>query len=198
MALVLGDGRLGWLAGEETRAEVDVTALVALHAGLLYRVAFSVVRQQAEAEDIVQEAFVRALEQRGKLAQVHEVRAWLVRVTWNLALDRKRRITPAQWDEDAEAMVASAELPADRQLIAAAELQRVLAVLESLPPKERAVLLLGAVEELSVAEIAVALGRSESSVRSLTFRARAHLEERLNRQQASKQGMSTQGAGRSR
>ncbi len=188
MALALGDGRLGWLAGERTRDEVDVTALVAPHAGLLYRVAFSVVRQQAEAEDIVQETFVRALEQREKLAQVHEVRAWLVRVTWNLALDRKRRITPAQWDDNAEALVASAELPADRQLIASSELRRVLTVLESLPPKERAVLLLGAVEELSVAEIAASLGRSESSVRSLTFRARAHLEERLKRQRVMKVG----------
>ncbi len=198
MALVLGDGRLGWLVAQEARDEVDVTALVALHAGLLYRVAFSVVRRLAESEDMVQEAFVRALEQGGKLAQLREVRAWLLRVTWNLALDRKRRITPAQWDENAEAMIASADLPADRQLIAAAELRRVLAVLESLPGKERAVLLLGAVEDLSVGEIAGTLGRSESSVRSLIFRARAHLEERLQKQQAAKQGASKQSTGRSR
>ncbi len=187
MALVLGDRHLGWLAGEKTRDTLDVTALVALHAGLLYRVAFSVVRMPAEAEDIVQETFARAWEQREKLAAWAEPRAWLVRVAWNLALDRKRRFTPASWDEHVEESIASAELPADRQLIASAELQRVLAVLESLPAKERAVLLLGAVEELSVAEIAQTLGRSESSVRSLTFRARAHLEERLRQQQMSRQ-----------
>ncbi len=181
MALALGDGRLAWWAPERSREAVDVAALVEAHAALLYRVAFSVVRSPAEAEDIVQESFLRAVEQGGKLGEVKELRAWLVRVAWNLALDRKRRTQPAQMEDDAAELIASAELPADRRVIAAAELQRVLMVVDTLPKHERAVLLLSAVEELSAGEIAVVLGRSASSVRSLVFRARAHLEERLAR-----------------
>ena len=179
MALVLGDGRLGWLASQETREEVDVTALVELHGALLYRVAFSVVRSPAEAEDIVQETFLRAVEQRGKLADLEEPRAWLVRVAWNLALDRKRRIVPLQMAEEIAAAMVSPDLPADRRLTAAGELAYVLAATDKLPRLERAVLLLSAVEELSMTEIAVAIGRSESSVRSLLFRARTHLTQRL-------------------
>ena len=180
MAHVLGEERLGWMTSKATRDEVDITALVERYATLLYRVAFSVVRNQAEAEDIVQESFLRAFERKQKLLEVVEMRAWLVRVTWNLALDRKRRLRPTQMDEEIEALAASSELSTDRRLIAAAELRGVLAAVDRLPLLERAVLLLGAVEELSVAEIAIAIGRSESSVRSLTFRARAHLQERLN------------------
>ena len=179
MALVLGDERLSWLASGKAREEVDIAALVEAHAALLYRVAFSIVRSPAEAEDIVQETFLRAVEQRRKLAEVDEPRAWLVRVAWNLALDRKRRITPLQMEEDAAAVLASGDLPADRQLASAAELAKVLAIMDRLPRLERAVLLLSAVEELSAAEIAAAIGKSESGVRSLVFRARAHLEQRL-------------------
>ena len=192
MALVLEDGSLGWLTSGKAR-EVDVAALVEVHGALLYRVAFSIVRSPAEAEDIVQETFLRALEQRLKLAEVQEPRAWLVRVAWNLAIDRKRRITPAQMQEDAAAVLASADLPADRQLSSAAELAKVLAAMDRLPRLERAVLLLSAVEELSVAEIAAVIGRSESGVRSLVFRARAHLEER--REGVSRRFAPTKGKG---
>ena len=179
MALAFEDEGLIWLASGNAREEVDIAALVESHGALLYRVAFSIVRGSAEAEDIVQETFLRAVEQQQRLAEVDEPRAWLVRVAWNLALDRKRRTTPAQMEEDAAAVVASTDLPADRQLASAAELARVLAAMDRLPRLERAVLLLSAVEELSVGEIAAVIGKSQSSVRSLVFRARAHLEQRL-------------------
>jgi RNA polymerase sigma-70 factor (ECF subfamily) len=75
--------------------------------------------------------------------------------------------------------IVSREIPADQRLSEASDLAQVLAALEMLPKLERAVLMLAAFEELSVAEIAVTLGKSPSSVRSLTFRARTHLQERL-------------------
>jgi len=61
-------------------------------------------------------------------------------------------------------------------------------VMERLPQRERDVLLLSAVEELTAAEIAVVLGKSESSVRSLLFRAREHLQERLGKSIRNKKG----------
>ncbi len=179
MALVLHNAGFAAMASAGVREEADVTALVASYSGLLYRVALSVVRSPAEAEDIVQETFLRAFEQRRKLAEVEEPKAWLVRVAWNLAMDRKRRVTPDQMEETAAAIVRSAELPADRVLAASVELGRVLTAVDKLPKDERSVLLLNAVEELSMAEIAAVMGRSESAVRALLFRARTHLQERM-------------------
>lgn len=181
MALALQNDHLASAVAMQAREEADVTGLVESYAALLYRVALSVVRSPAEAEDIVQETFLRAFEQRRKLAEVAEPKAWLVRVAWNLALDRTRRIRPGPLDETVAAMALSSELPADRTLAACAELGRVLAAMDKLPKDERAVLLLSAVEELSAAEIAAVIGRSESGVRALLFRARAHLEQRLAR-----------------
>ncbi len=182
MALVVEDGSVNWLASDGAREEVDIAALVERHGALLYRLAFSVVRSSAEAEDVVQETFLRAVQKRNQLAGVLELRAWLVRVAWNLALDRKRRITPKQLENDAAAIVDASELPADRRIAAIAELANVLASMDKLPKVERAVLLLSAVEELSTREIAAVIGRSESGVRALLFRARAHLEQRRARE----------------
>ena len=60
-------------------------------------------------------------------------------------------------------------------------MRAVLDAIDRLPMREREVVLLSAMEELSTAEIGAVLGRSESSVRSLLFRARGHLRERLER-----------------
>jgi RNA polymerase sigma-70 factor (ECF subfamily) len=64
-------------------------------------------------------------------------------------------------------------------LAEARRLAKVLAAVDRLPQREREVLLLTAIEELTIAEIAAVLKKSESSVRSLLFRARAHLQQRL-------------------
>jgi RNA polymerase sigma-70 factor (ECF subfamily) len=132
-----------------------------------------------EAEDVVQDVFVRVLEHRRSLTAVRDMRVWLVRVAWNLAIDRRRRIRPEQFDEGfAESLVAR-NLPADEALHEARRLKSVLRELERLPKAERNVLLLSVVEELGTAEMAEVLGRSESAVRALLFRARTRLRERL-------------------
>jgi RNA polymerase sigma-70 factor (ECF subfamily) len=181
MDAVAGERSLVWTTGEDARPELDIAALVQQFSGLLYRVAFSVVRQPAEAEDVVQETFLRVLEARRKLREVREMRPWLVRIAWNCALDRKRRITPAQLDETFANTLLSRETAADQALAQARELAEVLAALDHLPARERQVLVLSAIEELSTAEIADVVGRSESSVRSIAFRARTRLHERLQK-----------------
>jgi RNA polymerase sigma-70 factor (ECF subfamily) len=82
-------------------------------------------------------------------------------------------------DDIFAATLVAADLPADRALADAAQIKQVLGAMERLPPKERQALLLSAMEELTTAEIAAVLNRSESSVRSLLFRARTHLRQRL-------------------
>jgi RNA polymerase sigma-70 factor (ECF subfamily) len=181
----IGEQSLGWFAAERVEAAAqagpDLAGLVRDYSGLLYRVALSVLRNAAEAEDVVQDTFVRVLQQKGKLGAVVEVRPWLVRIAWNLALDRRRRVRPQQMDEGFAAGLVSRELAADEAVVEAARMRRVLSAIERLPGREREALLLSAMEELSTAEIGAVMGRSESSVRALIFRARRRLRERLER-----------------
>ncbi|MGD0801231.1 MAG: sigma-70 family RNA polymerase sigma factor [Terracidiphilus sp.] len=173
------EGSLVLLSTESVQAEVDLTALVETHSRLLFRVAHSVLRSPAEAEDVVQEVFVRVIERRQSLQQIREMRVWLVRIAWNLALDRKRRIRPEQIDQSFADSLVAAGMPADERLSEAQRMAAVLREMERLPKAERHVLQLAAVEELGTQEIAELLGRSESAVRALLFRARTRLRERL-------------------
>jgi len=83
---------------EDAESEIDLAALVETHSRLLFRVAHSILRSPAEAEDVVQDAFVRVLEHRQRLRGIRDMRVWLVRIAWNLAIDRRRRIRPGQFD----------------------------------------------------------------------------------------------------
>jgi len=172
---------------DQTRQHADqeeaLAALVSQYAATLYRVAFSVLRNPADAEDAVQEAFLRVLRHRHTLGEVRDNRVWLIRIVWNIVLDRKRRAkTRPETDDVSElARVLPAEGLSAEQIAGAAQHHaRVLACVEQLPAKERQVLMLSAFEELSSVEIAAVLGTTESSVRSRLFRARNRMAELLN------------------
>ncbi|HEY1741754.1 MAG TPA: sigma-70 family RNA polymerase sigma factor [Granulicella sp.] len=168
-------------ATQTAGSEIDLAALVETYSGLLFRVSHSVLRNQAEAEDVVQDAFVRVIEHRLSLPAVRDMRVWLVRIAWNLALDRRRRIRPEQMDElFAESLVGN-NLPADVALNEAQRMTAVFREIERLPRTERQVLLLSALEELETVEMAQIMGKSESAVRALLFRARTRLRDRLDR-----------------
>lgn len=155
--------------------EAAVAALVDQYSGTLYRVAFSVLRNASDAEDAVQEAFLRVLRHRHTLHEVRDHRVWLIRIVWNVVLDRKRRAkTRPETDDVAELarVLPSNGLSAEQIAAAAQHHSQVLACVEKLPDKERQVLLLSAFEELSSVEIASVLGITESSARSRLFRAR--------------------------
>ena len=164
---------------EIAQSEVDLAALVETYSALLFRIVHSVLRSRTEAEDVVQDVFVRVVERRRLLGEVRDMRVWLIRIAWNLALDRRRRIRPDQMDATfAESLVARSTA-ADQALEETQRMTSVLRELERLPKAERHVLLLSAIEELGTAEMAQVLGRSESAVRALLFRARTRLRERL-------------------
>ncbi|MGH9599852.1 MAG: RNA polymerase sigma factor [Terracidiphilus sp.] len=182
----------GWMeipnsaADERLRiqAEQDELALmVTQYSSTLYRVAFSVLRNPTDAEDAVQEAFVRVLRHRDTLAEVRDRRVWLIRIVWNIVLDRKRRAkTRPETDDVAELarVLPSNGLSAEELASAAQHHARVLACVEQLPAKEREVLMLSAFEELTSVEISTVLGITESSVRSRLFRARNLMAGLLN------------------
>src|SRR3990172_8585362 len=81
----------------------ELEALVREHASLVYRVAYAVLRNRPAAEDAAQETFVRVLRHRQQLPQVRDQRAWLARIAWRVALDRRRRAPEMPLDETAEA-----------------------------------------------------------------------------------------------
>jgi RNA polymerase sigma-70 factor (ECF subfamily) len=173
-----------------------LAALVDLHAGTLYRVAYSVVRHAEDAEDVVQETYMRVLRHAGKLQEIRDARVWLIRIAWNLSLDRKRRRKTFTLEDDATLFMQqlpSHDLPADKALAAAQGHARLLRMMDSLPAKERQVLLLSAMQELSTVEIAEVLKTTESTVRSRLFRARQRMRERL---EADKAADNAKGGGR--
>jgi RNA polymerase sigma-70 factor (ECF subfamily) len=175
----IGEQSLALFSAERVDAEPDLGALVRDYSSLLYRVALSLLRNAAEAEDVVQDVFLRVLQRQGELVRIAAIRPWLVRITWNLAIDRRRKVRPEQMDEMFATELVSREIAADQAIDEARRMGRVLAAIERLPKSERQALLLSAMQELSNAEIAVVMGKSESSVRSLMFRARARLRERI-------------------
>jgi len=162
-----------------------IAALVAEYSTALYRVAFSVTRNAAEAEDAVQETFLRVLRHESRLGEIRDYRVWLVRIVWNIVLDKKRRAKTRPEGEDiadhARALPSS-DRAADSTAISSQEQARILALIDQLPAREREAILLSAVEELTTAEIAATLGTTESSIRSRIFRARRELAVLLEKE----------------
>jgi len=186
----------GWMEipssaeNDEARLRAEDAALGALvdqYAGALYRVAYSVLRNPADAEDAVQEAFLRVLRHRESLGEVRDHRVWLIRIVWNIVLDRKRRAKTRPETDDVEELarvLPSTGLSAEQIAAAAQHHAHVLACVDRLPAKERQVLILSAFEELTSVEIAAVLGITESSVRSRLFRARNLLAGLLDHQRS--------------
>jgi RNA polymerase sigma-70 factor (ECF subfamily) len=160
----------------------DLGALEALmrrHNRLLYRTARAILRDDAEAEDAVQEAYLRAYRALHAFRGESKFSTWLVRIAANEALMRRRR------NARAAAVVpidAAAELPAEEK-VGDDMLRRLLEKrIDALPEDYRAVFVLRALEELSVQDTAAALDIPEATVRSRHFRARSLLRESLARE----------------
>lgn len=177
---------------DEARQRAEGKALEALvdqYATTLYRVAFSVLRNQSDAEDAVQEAFLRVLRHRETLGEIRDHRVWLVRIVWNIVLDRKRRAKTRPETDDLTELVRvlpATGLTAEQRAAAAQHHAHVLGCVERLPVREREVMMLSAFEELSSVEIAEVLDVTESSVRSRLFRARNLLAEMLQHTRSTK------------
>lgn len=162
-------------------SQADLAALVDDYSTTLFRVAHSLLRNPAEAEDVVQDVFVRVIEHQHALPAVRDLRVWLVRIAWNLALDRRRRIRPQQMDDRFARSLVTPGLSAEAAHEQARSAQAALHAIDRLPARERQALLLCAVEELDTAEIARIMGKSEAAVRAILFRARTHLRQRLEK-----------------
>lgn len=143
---------------------------------LAFRVAYSVLRQREEAEDVAQDAFVRAYRRFHQLRDRTRFRAWLVRMTWRLALDRQRASRRRQAREcDAPPSFSPAAPGGPDQ----DQMSRLWAAIDALPEKLRWVIVLGAIEGHDVRELAALLGVPEGTIKSRLHLARRRLKELL-------------------
>ena len=145
---------------------------------LAYRVARGVLRNSADAEDVAQEALLRAYRRFERLRDRTRFRAWLVRIAFRLAIDRvrsskRRDVRETLWSQ-------SAPRPSTEDLAATSEFQVHLdRAMEELPEKNRLALLLAAMQGHSLEEVAEMLGVPMGTVKSRLFFARKLLAEKL-------------------
>jgi RNA polymerase sigma-70 factor, ECF subfamily len=156
--------------------------LMRLHHGTLYRTARAILRDDAEAEDAVQDAFLQAFRALGTFRGESKLSTWLVRIAANEALMRLRRNAKAaaRTDVEFDALVSPEAGP--ESTAQGGELRQLLeAHIGALPDAYRTVFMMRAIEELSVEETAAALGIPEATVRTRYFRARNLLSQAMTR-----------------
>jgi RNA polymerase sigma-70 factor (ECF subfamily) len=168
--------------------------LMQRHNQLLYRTVRSILKNEAEAEDAVQEAWVQAYRALHEFRGESRLATWLVRIAVNEALGRLRsaarraEVIPLDTTVDSATFAGEAnmQLPESERpdrLAERSELRHVLeAHIDELPEAFRSVFVLRAVEEMSVDEVAAVLGIPEATVRTRHFRARSMLREALARE----------------
>ena len=154
-----------------------LTPLVERHYRRLYRIALGYLRQREDALDVVQEAFVKVFQAASRWDGSADAGPWLSRVTVNLAIDRWRRnkrrgqtFSPLAEGDHLEVLAAHGPAP-DRGVAAREASDRMARALETLPERQRAVVVLRHYQELSLEEIATTLGMSLGTVKSSLHRA---------------------------
>jgi RNA polymerase sigma-70 factor, ECF subfamily len=163
------------------------------HNRLLFRTGRSILGSDAETEDALQEAYLRAWRALASFRADSKLSTWLVRIVINEALGRLRRrsaqlipIDATTRDEEDDApledtLAGDADEQPDRIAMRSQIRRLIEACIDRLPEAFRTVFMLRAVQELSVEEVAAALDLPEATVRTRFFRARALLREGLSR-----------------
>ena len=168
------------IEGELATIDEQLEQIVRGYSRFVHQVAYVVLRNHHDAEDIVQETFLRVFRHSGTLPLIRNRRAWLASIAWRLAVNRTRpgpgnRTSPFNPLEEPKAPDPDPEEQATRQ----EKLKAVEQVLASLPEQLRHPLQLSCLEGLTSAEIGQILGIQESAVRNRVFRARKLLKRKL-------------------
>jgi len=179
------------VAQAQTGGEEAFTELVNRYEGNIYRLARHITQNPEDAEDVLQETFLKAYEHLGDFQGNSKFYTWLVRIAVNQALMKlRKRKTDASvslddpYDTGEESLVREIAVwePNPEQTYSQEEIRAILEkAVDSLPPTFRAVFALRDIEELSTEETAVALNLSIPAVKSRLLRARLRLREKLTR-----------------
>ncbi|QYC41880.1 putative ECF RNA polymerase sigma factor SigI [Nonomuraea coxensis DSM 45129] len=177
-------GTAGPMAGDG-RMDLATEAFIA-HRSLLFTVAYEMLGSAADAEDALQEAWLRWV--RIDLGQVSDQRAYLVRIVTRRSLDRlrvrKRRKEAYVGPWLPEPLLTAPDVAEDVELAESVSMALML-VLETLSPTERAVFVLREVFDIGYEEIAAAVGKTQATVRQIAHRARRHVDARRPREAVS-------------
>jgi len=163
---------------EEQAPEAGFGERVAENQRRVFQIAYSVLGNSADAEEVAQEAFLRAYRNFGSLRDAEKFRAWVNRIVFRLALNRqrgyRRRLArdTAWQSSEARTMVDGAK-DAEQQIM----LDKLRREIERLPQKLRSVLQLSLVEEMDATEVGAVLGIPAGTVRSRVHTARKLLLE---------------------
>ena len=169
-------------------SEEMVELLVRENAALVFRVAYSVLRDHHDAEDATQETFIRVLRHRSELATIEEPRAWLVRIAYRVALSRyKSRKGVKEVSTEVLDRLQGTSVPLEEFVHSNEVMALVEMLIAALPLDLRDVLRLSTVDELTSREIGVILEIPEGSVRTRLHRARQLLKERMASRLGAKQ-----------
>lgn len=163
------------IAGREGESgEMAWERAVREHSRLAYRVAYAVLRNAADAEDAVQETFLKAFKAREN--EVEDWAGWVARIAYRSAVDIARR----RKHEDVEEFeFADGRETQDETLSREQEVRRLRRMIAGLPQELREPLVLTALEELSSRQVAEILGVNEGTVRTRLMRARQMLKEKM-------------------
>jgi RNA polymerase sigma-70 factor (TIGR02957 family) len=157
------------------------------HRSLLFTVAYEMLGSAADAEDVLQESWLRW--SAADRSQVRDPRSYLVRVVTRQALNRLRALSRSREDYVGEwlpePLLTSPDVAEDVELAESVSIA-MLTVLETLAPVERAVFVLREVFEMPYGEIGVAVGKPAATVRQIARRARGHVAARRPRMQVSR------------
>jgi RNA polymerase sigma-70 factor, ECF subfamily len=166
---------------ESCRAHREFEERLAECGPLAFRVAHGVLRNAADAEDVAQEALLKAYRNFGRLREPTRFRGWLVRIAFRMALDRWRSVKRREKREtQGEQLEQRATGPTVEELAVSSEFQaRLERAMEELPEKFRLVLLLATIEGHTLEEVSEMLGIPMGTVKSRLFFARKQLAEKL-------------------
>ena len=147
---------------------------------LAFRVAFGVLRNREDAEDVTQEAFATAYRSFGRLRDRERFRAWLVRMAWRLAISHRRSSKRRTLREEMHAdSSAQSSVSHDPDILATERATRLWQAIDALPEKLRITIVLAGIQEHNTREVAALLGLPEGTVKSRLFLARQRLKELL-------------------
>jgi RNA polymerase sigma-70 factor (ECF subfamily) len=157
--------------------DASFSLLVDRHAHLMYRIAFSLLRNAQDAEDAVQEVMLK-LYRSATWQNMKDEKAFLARSVWRVALDRRPRVQPQSLDEGHEQFAGKGDSP-ETQAIRKCQADYLRKLIDALPENLRQVLVLSAVEELNSREVGLLIGIPEGTVRTRLMQAREELRRRF-------------------
>jgi RNA polymerase sigma-70 factor (ECF subfamily) len=146
---------------------------------LAFRVAYAVLRNAGDAEDVAQEAFAKAYHRFGQLRDRDRFRAWLVRMTWRMAINRTRSERRRTMRETAADLTPAGTPSPVQSVIERERAEKLWQAIDALPEKLRIVIVMAGIEEHDVREVAALLRLPEGTVKSRLFLARKRLKESL-------------------